>query len=91
MTSASGIEAGVAAGRLALAAFTLGYGATGLTFYDEAVSQFFATRAACMRVTAVGVPDYTSAPGGHPGAPAELARFGELMERLSEQLHRGRS
>ena len=87
---AAQLEAGIAAGRLALAAFTLGYGATGLTFYDEAVTQFFATRAACMLVTAVGVPDYTNTPGGHPGAPTELAHFGQLMERLSEQLHRGR-
>ena len=87
---AAQLEAGIAAGRLALAAFTLGYGATGLTFYDEAVAQFFTTRAACMLVTAVGVPDYTNTPGGHPGAPTELARFGQLMERLSQQLHRGR-
>ncbi len=43
-----------------------------------------------MLVTAVGVPDYTNTPGGHPGAPTELARFGQLMERLSQQLHRGR-
>lgn len=87
---AAQLEAGIAAGRLALAAFTLGYGATGLTFYDEAVTQFFATRAACMLVTAVGVPDYINTPGGHPGAPTELAHFGQLMERLSEELHRGR-
>jgi SagB-type dehydrogenase family enzyme len=87
---AAQLEAGIAAGRLALAAFTLGYGATGLTFYDEAVAQFFATLAACMLVTAVGVPDYTNTPGGHPGAPTELARFGELMERLGQRLHRAR-
>lgn len=87
---AAQLEAGLAAGRLALAAFTLGYGATGLTFYDEAVAHFFATRAACMLVTAVGVPDYRNIRGGHPGAPTELARFGELMERLSQQLHHGR-
>jgi SagB-type dehydrogenase family enzyme len=83
------LEAGIAAGRLALAAFTLGYGATGLTFYDDAVSQHFGTRAACMLVTSVGVPDYRNAPGGPPGAPTELARFDRLMERLSIQLHRG--
>jgi hypothetical protein len=63
----------------------LGYGATGLTFYDEEVTQFFATHAACMLVTAVGVPDYTNTPGGHPSA-----RFGQLMERLSQQLRRAR-
>jgi SagB-type dehydrogenase family enzyme len=87
---AAQLEAGIAAGRLALAAFTLGYGATGLTFYDEAVSQHFATQAACMLVTSVGVPDYRSIPGGRPGAPTELARFQRLMERLSLQLHRRR-
>ena len=87
---AAQLEAGIAAGRLALAAFTLGYGATGLTFYDEAVSEFFGTSAACMLVTSVGVPDYRNAPGGRPGAPTELARFDRLMERLSLHLHRGR-
>lgn len=86
---AAQLEAGIAAGRLALAAFTLGYGATGLTFYDDAVSQHFGTRAACMLVTSVGVPDYRNAPGGRPGAPTELAHFDRLMERLSLQLHGG--
>jgi SagB-type dehydrogenase family enzyme len=86
---AAQFEAGIAAGRLALAAFTLGYGATGLTFYDEAVSEFFATGAACMLVTSVGVPDYRNAPGGRPGAPIELVHFDRLMERLSLQLQRG--
>ena len=86
---AAQLEAGIAAGRLALAAFALGYGATGLTFYDDAVSQHFATRAACMLVTAVGVPDYRNAPGGPPTSPTELARFDQLMERLSIRLHRG--
>ena len=88
---AAQLEAGIAAGRLALAAFTLGYGATGLTFYDEAVAQFFDTSAACMLVTSVGIPDYQSTAGGLPGAPTELANFGELMERLTLQLHRRRS
>jgi hypothetical protein len=83
------LEGGIAAGRLALGAFALGYGATGLTFYDDAVSQHFATRAACMLVTSVGVPDYRNAPGGPPGAPTQLARFDQLMERLSIRLHRG--
>ncbi len=86
---AAQLEGGIAAGRLALGAFALGYGATGLTFYDEAVSQHFATRAACMLVTSVGVPDYLNAPGGPPGAPTQLARFDQLMERLSIRLHRG--
>jgi SagB-type dehydrogenase family enzyme len=87
---AAQLEAGVAAGRLALAAFTLGSGATGLTFFDDEVSRFFATQAACMLVTSVGVPAYRSTPGGMPRAAAELAGFDRLMERLSLQLHRSR-
>lgn len=85
------LEAGIAAGRLSLAAFALGYGATGLTFFDEAVSDFFATRAACMLVTSVGVPDYRNAAGGRPGAATELTGYSRLMERLSLQLHRAGS
>jgi SagB-type dehydrogenase family enzyme len=87
---AAQFEAGVAAGRLSLAAFALGFGATGLTFFDEAVSKFFATSASCMLVTSVGIPAYRNAPGGPPGAATELAGYGRLMERLSLQLHRSR-
>jgi SagB-type dehydrogenase family enzyme len=87
---AAQLEAGVAAGRLSLAAFTLGCGATGLTFFDEPVRRFFATNASCMLVTSVGIPEYRNAPGGRPGATTELTHFGDLMQRLSLQLHRGR-
>jgi SagB-type dehydrogenase family enzyme len=87
---ATQLEAGIAAGRLTLAAFALGYGATGLTFFDDAVSQFFQTAASCMLVTSVGVPAYRNTPGGRPGATAELRGFDALMERLSRQLHRAR-
>lgn len=82
------LEAGIAAGRLSLAAFALGFGATGLTFFDAAVSQFFDTDAACMLVTSVGVPDYRNTPGGGPGEAAELTGYAGLMERLSLGLHR---
>jgi SagB-type dehydrogenase family enzyme len=82
------LEAGIASGRLALVAFALGYGATGLTFFDDEVSRAFGTDAACMLVTSVGVPDYRNAPGGLPAAPASLTHFDQLMERLSLQLHR---
>jgi hypothetical protein len=84
------LEAGIASGRLSLAAFTLGDGATGLTFFDEPVRRFFATRASCMLVTSVGIPEYRNAPGGRPGAVTELTHYGDLMQRLSLQLHRGR-
>ncbi len=65
--------AGVAVGRVQLAAFALGYGATGLTFYDDEVSAAFSTTEACLMVCSVGEPAYTSVPGGRPGQPAELA------------------
>jgi SagB-type dehydrogenase family enzyme len=83
------LEAGIAAERLALAAFTLGYGATGLTFYDQLVSRFFGTREECLLVTAVGVPAYRNRAGGTPGAPAELTHFDPLMVRLASRLPGG--
>jgi hypothetical protein len=86
---ATQFEAGVAAGRLQLAAFTLGLGATGLAFFDDEVSKAFATDAACLLVTSVGLPADRSVPGGPPGEPAELARFDTLMARLEVRL-RGR-
>jgi nitroreductase len=59
------LEAGIAGGRLYLAAYALGLGATGLTFYDDAVSRFFAPDAegeegifarSPLFLVAVGVP-----------------------------------
>lgn len=87
---AAQLEAGVAAGRLALAAFTLGHGATGLTFFDDEVARFFDTPAACLLVTSVGVPAYRSTPGGRPGAATELGGFDRLMGRLTVELRRPR-
>ncbi len=66
------LEAGVVEGRLHLAAFALGFGATGLTFYDDEVRRFFATRSTPMLVTAVGRPAYRARRGGRPRRPAQL-------------------
>lgn len=66
------LEAGVVSGRLALCAFALDLGATGLTFFDDAVASYFATTAQPMLVTSVGVPTGSSAPAGRPGDPAVL-------------------
>jgi SagB-type dehydrogenase family enzyme len=66
------LEAGVAAERLQLAAFTLDHGGTGLTFSDEDVSAAFGTRAACMLAVAIGIPAYRGKPGGGPGRPTPL-------------------
>jgi SagB-type dehydrogenase family enzyme len=51
------LEAGIVAGRLYLGAYAFGYGASGLTFYDDEVTQFFAPEAAtmeCMLVVCAG-------------------------------------
>jgi SagB-type dehydrogenase family enzyme len=53
------IEGGILGGRIYLAAYALGLGATGLTFYDDAVTEFFSPHAAgkaVMFLVAVGVP-----------------------------------
>jgi SagB-type dehydrogenase family enzyme len=71
---AAQLEAGVVSGRLALCAFALELGATGLTFFDDAVSRFLGTRAQPMLVTSVGVPVGDAAPAGFPGQPVELSR-----------------
>jgi nitroreductase len=83
-------ESGLAAGRLQLAAFSLGLGATGLTFYDDEVKEVFDTDAACMLVTAVGVPDYRSRPGGRPRRPTHLVGFDDLMGRLQIRMMQSR-
>jgi hypothetical protein len=83
-------ESGLAAGRLQLAAFSLGLGATGLTFFDDEVKAAFDTDAACMLVTAVGVPDYRSRPGGTPRDPTYLTGFDDLMGRLQLRMMQAR-
>ena len=56
------LEAGSAMGRLQLAAYALGHGASGITFYDDEVSAFLGTEASPMLVTTVGVPSYRPVP-----------------------------
>jgi SagB-type dehydrogenase family enzyme len=69
---AAQLEAGIAAGRLNLAAFALGRGATGLTFYDDEISRFFGTDASPMLVVATGAPAYRARPGSPPGEAPRL-------------------
>ena len=56
---AAQLEAAVEGGRLYLAAYALGLGATGLTFFDDEVTHFFsphATARSVMFLDAVGHP-----------------------------------
>jgi SagB-type dehydrogenase family enzyme len=66
------LKAGVHSGRLHLAAFAMGFGATGLTFFDEEVRRYFDLSDWPMLVTAVGAPAYRSRPGGTPRNPVRL-------------------
>jgi len=81
-------EAGIVNGRLLPCAHALGHGATGLTFFDEAVRGAFETTASCLLVAAVGAPAYRSRPGGWPRHPVELAGYDALMTRLQAGLRR---
>ena len=59
---AAQLEGGITGGRLYLAAYAQHFGATGLTFFDDEVIDFFSPHAAGMAVlflTALGHPDLT--------------------------------
>jgi SagB-type dehydrogenase family enzyme len=85
---AAHVEAGIVNGRLLLAAHALGHGATGLTFFDDAVREAFGIPVGCLLVTAVGTPAYRPTPGGWPGEPTRLDRYDTLMTRLELRLRR---
>lgn len=59
-------EAGILAGRIYLSAYSQKIGASGSTFYDDAVSDFFSPHAKdkdVMIAVGVGIPGYRSKPG----------------------------
>jgi hypothetical protein len=59
-------ESGILAGRIYLSAYNQKIGASGSTFYDDAVSDFFSPHAKdkdVMIAVGVGVPGYRSKPG----------------------------
>jgi hypothetical protein len=67
--------AGLVEGRLHLMAYALGFAATGMTFRDADIPDLLGPAApdlACLLWTCVGVPEYRSARGGAPGAPATV-------------------
>jgi hypothetical protein len=70
---AAQLEGGIVEGRLHLAAYASGFGATGITFYDDEVRQFFGTVASPMLVTCVGAPAYRARSGGTPGRPVVMS------------------
>lgn len=68
------LAAGIVEGRLHLAAYALGAGASGMTFLDSEVPALLGERGgiATLLFTCVGVPAYASRPGGRPGAPVQV-------------------
>jgi SagB-type dehydrogenase family enzyme len=63
---ASQFEAGIIAGKIYLAAYALGIGASGSTFFDDAVTEVFfphASNKSTMIAVGVGVPAYKANPG----------------------------
>jgi SagB-type dehydrogenase family enzyme len=63
---ASQFEAGIIAGKIYLAAYALGIGASGSTFFDDAVTEVFSPHASKMNTmiaVGVGIPAYKANPG----------------------------
>jgi SagB-type dehydrogenase family enzyme len=59
-------ESGIIAGMIYLSAYNQNIGASGSTFYDDAVSEFFSPHAKdkdVMIAVGIGIPDYRSKPG----------------------------
>jgi SagB-type dehydrogenase family enzyme len=68
------LEAGIVEGRLHLAAFALGIGASGLTFLDSEIEGLLREPLAGLLLTCVGVPTYRNKAGGPPGEPVLIRR-----------------
>ena len=68
------LAAGLVEGRIHLAAYALGAGATGMTFLDSEIPGLLGDPEAPdgLIFTCVGVPGNTSKPAGLPGAPTQI-------------------
>jgi hypothetical protein len=66
------LGAGLVEGRLHLAAYALGIGASGMTFLDSEIAGLLGEPLAGLLFTCVGVPTYRNKGGGRPGAPASV-------------------
>jgi SagB-type dehydrogenase family enzyme len=66
------LGAGLVEGRLHLAAYALGIGASGMTFLDSEIAGLLGEPLAGLLFTCVGVPAYRNTRGGGPGEPAPV-------------------
>lgn len=78
------LAAGLVEGRLHLAAYALGATASGMTFLDSEVPALLhePQDLVTLLFTCVGIGEYTSRPGGRPGAPV---RIRTVVPRLGGQ------
>jgi len=67
------LDSGIVEGRLHLAAYALGIGASGMTFADSEIEALLGEPLGALLFTCVGVPTYKTRPGGAPGAPRQAA------------------
>jgi hypothetical protein len=68
------LAAGLVEGRLHLAAYALGYDASGMTFLDSEIPGLLQEDLEAMLFTCVGGPEYSNKPGGRPGEPEPMRR-----------------
>jgi hypothetical protein len=66
------LDAGLVEGRLHLAAYALGIGASGMTFLDSEIAGLLGEPLAGLLFTCVGVPTYRNTRGGPPGKPVSV-------------------
>lgn len=79
---AAQLAAGIVEGRLHLAAYALGAGASGMTFLDSEMPALLGrSDLATLIFTCVGVPAYAGRRGGGPGAPVP---FTQVRPRIKE-------
>lgn len=66
------LDAGIVEGRLHLAAYALGIGASGMTFLDSEIEGLIGQPLVALLFTCVGVPTYRGKDGGMPGKPVSI-------------------
>lgn len=75
------LAAGLVEGRLHLAAYAQGAGASGMTFLDSEIPELLGEQVDGLLFTCVGVPEYASKPAGRPGEPTH---FKQVATRLDD-------
>jgi SagB-type dehydrogenase family enzyme len=79
------LASGLVEGRLHLLAYSLGAGASGMTFIDSEIPALLGEPVDGLIFTCVGVPAYASARGGPPGAPTAVGRVVPVIGTAAEK------